>query len=513
MMSENDALDGQEEIVVESQEQEEVVAEVQQEQEEVVDVQEDEDEGDDEEMPSMADLLDAEEYKVDLPQRGEIRTGVIASIGPSQILVSIGAKSEGVIAGRALDDMSPEVIKSLEVGQEIQAYVLNPEDKHGNVILSYTRAVEMRAWKIVADMLESEESYEGKVSGYNKGGLLVDVEGLRGFVPASQVSAVRRSMAVGATPEQRWAKMQGEAVVVRVIEVDKERRRLILSERAASNESRQAVKERVIADLAVGESYSGRVTSLANFGAFVNIQGADGLVHLSEISWERVKHPSEVLTVGQEVEVRIISIDEEKNRIGLSLRQLQDDPWKSRIEKFQVGQLIEGKITRLTKFGAFARIGDDIEGLIHVSEISDQRVEHPKEELNEGDVVNLRIIRIEADRRRIGLSMRKVDSAAYVDKDMKALAAALQGDDEEVEEAPVEEAAVEEAPVEEPVAEEAPVEEAVAEETPVEEAVVEEAPVEEPVAEEAPAEEAVVEETPVEEVAEEEATEEVSEEK
>ncbi len=457
MMSENDALDGQEEVVVESQEQEEVVAEVQQEQEEVVDVQEDD--GDDEEMPSMADLLDAEEYKVDLPQRGEIRTGVIASIGPSQILVSIGAKSEGVIAGRALDDMSPEVIKSLEVGQEIQAYVLNPEDKHGNVILSYTRAVEMRAWKIVADMLESEESYEGKVSGYNKGGLLVDVEGLRGFVPASQVSAVRRSMAVGATPEQRWAKMQGESIVVRVIEVDKERRRLILSERAASNESRQAVKERVIADLSVGESYNGRVTSLANFGAFVNIQGADGLVHLSEISWERVKHPSEVLTVGQEVEVRIISIDEEKNRIGLSLRQLQDDPWKSRIEKFQIGQLIEGKITRLTKFGAFARIGDDIEGLIHVSEISDQRVEHPKEELNEGDVVNLRIIRIEADRRRIGLSMRKVDSAAYVDKDMKALAAALQGDDEEVAEAPVEEAAAEETSVEEAPAEEAAVEE------------------------------------------------------
>ena len=172
---------------------------------------------------------------------------------------------------------------------------------------------------------------------------------------------------------------------------------------------------------------------------------------------------------------------------------MQDDPWKSRIEKFQVGQLIEGKITRLTKFGAFARIGDDIEGLIHVSEISDQRVEHPKEELNEGDVVNLRIIRIEADRRRIGLSMRKVDSAAYVDKDMKALAAALQGNNEEVEEAPVEEAVAEDTSVEEPVAEEAPVEE--------------------PVVEKAPAEEAVVEETPVEEAVEEEATEEVSEEK
>ena len=521
MMSENDALDGQEVVAEESQEQEEVVAEVQEEQEEVLDVQEDDAE---EDMPSMADLLDAEEYKVDLPQRGEIRTGVIASIGPSQILVSIGAKSEGVIAGRALDDMSPEVIKSLEVGQEIEAYVLNPEDKYGNVILSYTRAIEMRAWTLVSEMLTNEEAYEGKVSGYNKGGLLVDVEGLRGFVPASQVSAVRRSMAVGATPEQRWAKMHGEAINVRVIEVDKERRRLILSERAASNESRQDIKERVIEGLDIGGTYTGRVTSLANFGAFVNINGADGLVHLSEISWERVKHPSEVLKVGQGVEVKVISIDDDRNRIGLSLRQLQEDPWKSRIEKFQVGQLIEGKITRLTKFGAFARIGDDIEGLIHVSEISDQRVEHPKEELNEGDVVNLRIIRIEADRRRIGLSMRKVDSAAYVDKDIKALAQALEASDEpEVEETPAEEA-----PAEEPVAEEAPVEEVAAEEpteeeTPVEEAVeeepteeetpVEEAVAEEPTEEEAPVEEAVEEEpteeeTPVEEAVEEEPTEE-----
>ena len=478
-MEENDAPKGQEVVEETPQEQEVVAAEVPQ-QEEVVDVQEDEDV--EEEMQSMAELLDAEEYKVDLPQRGEIRTGVIASIGPSQILVSIGAKSEGVIAGRALDEMSSEVIKSLEVGQEIEAYVLNPEDKHGNVILSYSRAVEMRAWKLVSEMLASEEAYEGKVSGYNKGGLLVDVEGLRGFVPASQVSAVRRSLAVGATPEQRWAKMHGEPILVRVIEVDRERRRLILSERAASNESRQAVKERVISELKIGDSYTGRVTSLANFGAFVNINGADGLVHLSEISWERVKHPSEVLEVGQEVQVKIISIDEEKKRIGLSLRQLQDDPWKSRIAKFQVGQLIEGKITRLTKFGAFARIDDDVEGLIHVSEISDQRVEHPKEELNEGDVVSLRIIRIEADRRRIGLSMRKVDSAAYVDKDMKALAQALA--EVNAPEA-TEEVAVEEAPVEETPVEEAPVEE-----TPVEEAAVEEAP-----AEEAPVAEEVVEET------------------
>jgi small subunit ribosomal protein S1 len=460
MMEEKDALKGQE-----------AVEENPQEQENVVEVEEQEESMED--LPSMADLLDAEEYKVDLPQRGEIRTGIIASVGPSQILVSIGAKSEGVIAGRALDDISPETRASFEAGQEIEVYILSPEDKHGNVVLSYTRAIEMKAWGLVDDMLKSEDVYEGKVSGYNKGGLLVDVDGLRGFVPASQVSAVRRSMAVGATPEQRWAKMHGEPISVRIIEVDRERRRLILSERAASSESRQSIKERVIEDLEVGKSYTGRVTSLANFGAFVNINGADGLVHLSEISWERVKHPSEVLEVGQEVEVRVISIDEEKKRIGLSLRQLQDDPWKSRIEKFQVGQLIEGKITRLTKFGAFAQIEGDIEGLIHVSEISDQRVEHPKEELKEGDVVILRIIRIESDRRRIGLSMRKVDSAAYVDKDMKALAQALTSD--EAEEIPA---------IEEPAVEEAPAEESVAEEP-----AVEEAPVEEPAAEEAEAKE------------------------
>jgi small subunit ribosomal protein S1 len=460
MMEEKDALKGQE-----------AVEENPQEQENVVEVEEQEESMED--LPSMADLLDAEEYKVDLPQRGEIRTGIIASVGPSQILVSIGAKSEGVIAGRALDDISPETRASFEAGQEIEVYILSPEDKHGNVVLSYTRAIEMKAWGLVDDMLKSEDVYEGKVSGYNKGGLLVDVDGLRGFVPASQVSAVRRSMAVGATPEQRWAKMHGEPISVRIIEVDRERRRLILSERAASSESRQSIKERVIEDLEVGKSYTGRVTSLANFGAFVNINGADGLVHLSEISWERVKHPSEVLEVGQEVEVRVISIDEEKKRIGLSLRQLQDDPWKSRIEKFQVGQLIEGKITRLTKFGAFAQIEGDIEGLIHVSEISDQRVEHPKEELKEGDVVILRIIRIESDRRRIGLSMRKVDSAAYVDKDMKALAQALTSD--EAEEIPA---------IEEPAVEEAPAEESVAEQP-----AVEEAPVEEPAAEEAEAKE------------------------
>jgi len=232
---------------------------------------------------------------------------------------------------------------------------------------------------------------------------------------------MRRSQSTGETPEQRWQKMIGEPISVRIIEVDRERRRLILSERAAGSESRQSIKERVIDELEVGKTYTGRVTSLANFGAFVNINGADGLVHLSELSWDRVQHPSEVLEVGQEVKVKVINVDREKKRIGLSLRALADDPWKSRVEKFAVGQLVEGVITRLTKFGAFARLEGDIEGLIHISEMAEHRIEHPKEVLKEGETRTLRVIRIDSDQHRIGLSLRKVDSGAYADKDFKKL--------------------------------------------------------------------------------------------
>jgi small subunit ribosomal protein S1 len=311
------------------------------------------------------------------------------------------------------------------------------------------------AWKSVEEQMEDDEIIESKVIGYNKGGLIVDVYGLRGFVPGSQISALRRSQAIGDTPEQRWAKMINEPISVRIIEVDKSRRRLICSERAASSESRQSIKERVIDELQEGEVHTGRVTSLADFGAFVNINGADGLVHLSELSWDRISHPKEILEVGQEVKVKVINIDSERKRIGLSLRALSDDPWRSRIEKFSVGQLVEGVITRLTKFGAFARLESDIEGLIHISEISENRIEHPKEVLKEGEVVALRIIRIDPEQHRIGLSLRKVDSAAFADKDFKLLAQEI----DQLEEEPT--AVMDE--TEEPAAEESAEEEASAE--------------------------------------------------
>ena len=378
---------------------------------------------------TMESLLNEQELNVDLPQPGEIRTGMIASIGQSQILVSIGAKSEGVVSGRDLDQLTAEEREALKVGQEVHVYVVNPEDENGNVVLSLKRAQEQISWENVEKLVSGDEVIESKIIGFNKGGLIVGVEGLRGFVPSSQISAMRRSQSTGETPEQRWQKMIGQPISVRVIEVDRERRRLILSERAASTESRQSIKERVIEELEEGKVYTGRVTSLANFGAFININGADGLVHLSELSWDHIEHPREVLEVGQEVKVKVINVDRVKKRIGLSVRALQDDPWKSRVEKYSVGQLVEGVITRLTKFGAFARLEGDIEGLIHISEIAEHRIEHPKEVLKEGEVKSLRVIRIDPEQHRIGLSLRKVDSAAFADKDFKLLTAEFNADE------------------------------------------------------------------------------------
>lgn len=375
---------------------------------------------------NMASLLEKEGLGLDLPKEGEIRTGVIASITPQQILVSVGTKSEGVISGRELEAIPPEIRETLQVNQKILVYVVRPEDSNGNIVLSYMKAREESDWQKVEQMRETKEVYHSKITGYNKGGLIVPVHGLRGFVPASQISLSRRaSMGSGESPEQRWSKMVGEEIDVCVIEVDRERRRLILSERVATPETRETLKERVIETLAEGEIRTGRVTSLADFGAFVNISGADGLVHLSEISWDRIKHPSEVLQVGQEVKVKVISVDREKRRIGLSIRQTQGDPWLERAAKYQVGMLVEGVITRLTKFGAFAKLDEDIEGLIHISEISEKRIEHPKEVLKEGDKVTLRIVKIDPENHRIGLSLRRVDSQAYTDLDWQALEEAL----------------------------------------------------------------------------------------
>jgi len=424
---------------------------------------------------TMEQLLNQGDFNLDMPKPGDVIAGVVASISKEEIMVSIGAKYEGVIPAREVEALSPEERSKLKVGQEVQVYVVSPEGAKGTMQLSYTRSMEDDDWVQAENLLKSKDAYEGVITGFNKGGLIVQVGRLRGFVPASQVSQSRRMRYQGDTPEQRWSEMNGEKLVARVIEVDRERHRLILSERAATQESREAMKERLLTEINIGETRRGRVTSLANFGAFVNINGADGLVHLSELSWERVDHPSKMLKVGDEVDVKVISIDQERRRIGLSLRQLQKDPWENHVSNYKVGQLVEGTITRLVKFGAFARIDEYVEGLIHISELSEDRIEHPKEVVNEGDKVALRIIRIEADKRRIGLSLRKVDSAQFSEQDYDAALAEAGLEEQAVEEPTAQDQAGEAAQAEVPPAEtqapeEAPVEQAplASEETPAE---------------------------------------------
>ncbi len=378
----------------------------------------------------MQSLLDSDSGMT-MPRRGEIREGVIARITPGEVLVDVGAKSEGVITGRELETLDAAMRQSLAVGQTVLVYVMDPEDRNGNIVLSLSRAKEEKDWRTAEALLASQEVYTGPIAGFNKGGLIVKIGNVRGFIPASQLSAARRRRSEGETPEQKWGRMVGETTQVKVIEVDRSRNRLILSERAAVKESREAQKDRLLSEIKVGEVRKGHVISLAEFGAFVDIGGADGLVHLSELSWKRVNHPNEILKVGQEVEVVVLNVERERKRIGLSMKRREDDPWLAIQKKYQVGQLIAATITKLTKFGAFARIEgeDDIEGLIHISELAEGHIDHPKEVVAEGQNVTLRVVKVDAEKRRMGLSLKRVASSAYADTDWEQVAASLDLDE------------------------------------------------------------------------------------
>jgi small subunit ribosomal protein S1 len=366
----------------------------------------------------MNDLLQ-ETQGADVPKRGEVRKGTIARVTPSEILVSIGTKSEGIIPAKELEHLTAEARGLLKEGQEINVYVVVPEDHQGNVVLSLAKAQEETDWQQAEELRTGQAVYQGRVDGFNKGGLIVKVGNLRGFVPASQFSLSRRHRSEGETVDQKWSHMVGEPICVKVIEVDRSRNRLILSERAAAKESRESQKERLLQELQEGEVRTGHVISLANFGAFVDLGGADGLVHLSEITWKRINHPSEVLKVGQEVKVKVISMDRERKRISLSMKSLEEDPFSVASSRLHEGQLVSGTITKLTKFGAFARIEgvEDVEGLIHVTELSENRVEHPKEVVQVGQSLTLRVVKIDTEARRIGLSIRRVASSQYADLD------------------------------------------------------------------------------------------------
>jgi small subunit ribosomal protein S1 len=348
-------------------------------------------------------------------KRGDVVDGIIVQVGEDEVLVDIGAKSEGIVPAREIERLAPQEIENLHVGMTVRTVILTTEDKDGNIILSLTQAEVDRDWEDAEKKMESGEIFESSVTNHNKGGVIVPFGRLRGFIPASQLTRARRKG--DDANGQSLVGLVGTKLWLKVIEVDRGHNRLILSEQAAMRQRNKVLKERLLVELKEGDKVTGEVISLADFGAFVNLGGADGLIHLSELSWRRVNHPSEVLKVGDEVEVQVLNVDRERRRIGLSLKRLQPEPWSQIENQFQLGQVVKGTITKLASFGAFARLEGDtkgeMEGLIHLSELADKPVQHPREVVKEGDPVEVRIIRVDAARKRMGLSMRRINDPDF----------------------------------------------------------------------------------------------------
>lgn len=360
---------------------------------------------------SMAELLAQEEGSMPIIKSGEIIKGVVARKSSSEILVDIGAKSEGVVDSKDLNKLTPEEVSQVRLGETIYVYVLRAaDDEDDRAILSLSQAKAEQDWDEAEKLFSDGEIIERSVIGHNKGGLIVEFGQLRGFLPGSQLVTGQSG---APNKGSRWSQMMGKELRLKIIEVDREKNRLILSERLVVDANRKEEEKKKVAfleTLSVGEVREGTVTRLVDFGAFVDIGGGvDGLVHLSELAWARILHPKEVLAVGDEIQVYILNIDISQQRVALSIKRLQPEPWEDVFEHYQINQVLEAVVTKLTDFGAFARIDDRIEGLIHLSEISHKNITHPKQALSEGEKIKVKIINIDPDRRRMGLSIKQIE--------------------------------------------------------------------------------------------------------
>ncbi len=359
------------------------------------------------------ELVDAVEASLRDFKDGDIVEGTIVKIDRDEVLLDIGYKSEGVIPAKELSirhDIDPNEI--VHVGDKVEALVLQKEDKEGRLILSKKRAQYERAWGRIEEVMQSGGTIKGPVIEVVKGGLIVDI-GLRGFLPASLVDLRR---------VRDLHPYVGQEIEAKIIELDRNRNNVVLSRRAFLEESQSEGRKKFLESLQKGERRKGTVSSIVNFGAFVDLGGVDGLVHVSELSWKHVDHPSEVVQVGQEVEVEILDVDLERERVSLSLKATQEDPWKEFERKYQAGEIIEGQVTKLVPFGAFVRVAAGIEGLVHISELSEQHVDSPESVLSVGDQVRVKVIEVDVARRRISLSMRQVGGAmpAVTEKEIEA---------------------------------------------------------------------------------------------
>jgi small subunit ribosomal protein S1 len=347
---------------------------------------------------TMEDLLREDQNSIRALAHGDIVDGVVVRVDPDEVLVDIGAKSEGIISNRELSARGEQPV-TLNSGDQVKVYIIQPEDEHGNVVLSLRKARAEGIWQAVAEKESEGEILDAEVREQNKGGLIVNIMGLRGFLPSSQVARQFSG---------NLMELVGTKIPVKILEVNRKRNRLIVSQRAAQDEDRARQREELFEKLKVGDVITGKVSGVTSYGAFVNLGGADGLIHISELSWDRINNVSDVLTVGDELSVKVIKLDPELSRISLSLRQMSQDPWDTIENQFPPGKAVPGIVTKTKKYGAFLQIADGVEGLLHISELSWDHVERTEDVLKVGEEVEVMVLSADKVRRRISLSLRQL---------------------------------------------------------------------------------------------------------
>ena len=373
------------------------------------------------EPTTMEELLAEQDTDIKSFKHGDVVEGTVVRIDKDEVLVDIGAKSEGVVSNRELFGRNTEAQPALNIGDTVLVYVLQPESPEGHVVLSLRRAGLERKWRSMQEQFEAGVIIEAPVIDHNKGGLIVDC-GIRGFVPISQIVDFPRrpqnDQPRDAAQEiaEKLQPFVGRKLRLKILEVNRKANRLILSEKVALYEERREKRDELFSSLQVGQKVTGHVRSIAPFGVFVDLGGIDGLVHKSELSWNKVNNPEGGYRVGEEVEAEVIDINHERGRISLSIRRLQPDPWHSTVADFKVGDVIDGTVTKLVNFGAFVRVRDGLEGLIHISELSNQRVAHPGDVVHEGQALKLRIISLDSERHRLGLSLKQAEERRPFDR-------------------------------------------------------------------------------------------------
>ncbi|CUS02837.2 RNA binding S1 domain protein (modular protein) [Candidatus Promineifilum breve] len=410
-----------------------------------------------ESMNSLEDLLDQHDYE--LPELGDIRMGVIVANTPQGMIIDLGLKRDGIVPQSDLAKLEPEEREALKINDEVPVYIAQTDDPE-TLVVSIHLARLNQDWIEAEALLTSGQIFEGEVIGYNKGGVIVPYGRIRGFVPISHLSDVTPGMGERRR-QQRLARLRGESIGVKIIEVDRHRHRLVMSQREAQKEWEEKKRGELMETLQPGEIRTGRISGMREFGAFVDLGGADGLVHISELSWHRIDHPREVVKLGDEIEVYVLGVDQDSGRISLSRKKLLPNPWDTVTQRYTQNELIEGKVTRILDYGAFAEIEPGVEGLLHISQLSRNAVEDPRAVVKEGEVHLLRIVSIDQKRQRIGLSLKAVTTTEQIEwMAQKELADALRREEEEAAEAarvPTHHAA----PA--PAAEPAPADESVAE--------------------------------------------------